>query len=63
MLMCDFRCLGCRRSLRIGAELVRPRVRCPRCNLVFVLPATRGIRLGKGRKPELIGLMMSRSRN
>jgi len=63
MLVRVFRYVGCFKCLRIRAGLVRPKVRCPRCDAAFVLPAQTTLRLGKARRPELFALLMSRSCN
>jgi hypothetical protein len=63
MLMHVFRCPGCHRPPGIGAELVKPRVRCPASRAAFVRPSKTRLRLSKGRRPEMIGLVMARSKN
>ena len=63
MLMHVFQCSGRHRTLGIGAELVKPRVRCPPCRAVFVRPSKTKLRLSKGWRPEMIGLVMAWSKN
>ncbi len=56
-----FHCLKCRKKLRGKPEWRGRKVRCPSCNLVFVLPAATAA--GKSQKLDLMQLVMSRSRN
>jgi hypothetical protein len=63
MLVREFSCPGCRKRLRLDAGLIGPRVKCPKCGAWFVFPAKAALRLRHGRRPELLKLVMSRSRN
>jgi len=47
MLYREFYCTGCRKRLRVAAELVRPRVRCKRCGAIFRIPRGSDLRWGK----------------
>ena len=63
MLMHVFQCPGRHRPLGIGAELVKPRVRCPACQGRICAAVENKVRLSRGWRPEMIGLVTARSKN